>query len=100
MAGHNTPLTAHQHSELSVCRLLLIYRTDNSVSCPCVHGHVARMGEGRDAYRVLGRNLREKEHLEDTGVDGGILRRIFRNWDVGVWIRSIWLWVRAGGGLL
>ena len=38
------------------------------------------MGERRDAYRVLGGELRERDHLEDTSVDGRIiLRRIFRN---------------------
>jgi len=55
---------------------------------------------GRDVHRFLVGNLREREHLEDTGVDGGILRCIFRKWDVGVWTVSIWLRVRAGGGLL
>jgi len=30
------------------------------------------------------RNLRERDHLEDTGLDGRIiLRCIFRKWDVG-----------------
>jgi hypothetical protein len=43
-------------------------------------GHVARMGERRFAYRV---NLREREHLENPGVDGRIiLKWIFRKWDV------------------
>ena len=28
-------------------------------------------------------NLRERDHLEDPVVDGMILRRIFRKWDVG-----------------
>jgi hypothetical protein len=32
--------------------------------------HVARMGEGRNVYRVLGKTPKEKEHLEDQGVDG------------------------------
>jgi len=31
------------------------------------------------------RNLRERDHLRDPGVDGGIIfRRVFRKWDVGV----------------
>ena len=52
-------------------------------------GHVARMGEMRATYRVLvgkhegkrplGRqkwgNLRERDHLEDKGVDGRIIRK-------------------------
>jgi hypothetical protein len=35
--------------------------------------HVARMGERRGAYRFLVRNLRERDHLEDSGVDGRII---------------------------
>jgi hypothetical protein len=43
------------------------------------------MGEKRGLYMCLvGGNLREGEHLGDTGVEGGIiLRRIFRKLDVG-----------------
>jgi hypothetical protein len=41
-------------------------------------------GERSGAYRVLWGNLRERDHLEDPGVDGRItLRWIFWRWDVG-----------------
>ena len=46
-------------------------------------------------------NLRERDRLEDLGVDGKtILRWIFRKWDVRVWTASNWLRIRTGGGHL
>jgi len=46
-------------------------------------------------------NLRERDHLEDSGIDGRIiLRWIFRNWDVGAWTGSICLRIGTGGRLL
>jgi len=52
------------------------------------------MGERRDVYRILvGQNLRERDHLEDPGIDGSIiLRWIFRN---GMWGHAL---DRAGSG--
>ena len=46
-------------------------------------GHVAHMG--REVYSGFWwGNLKERDHLEDSGVDGRIiLRWIFRKWDVG-----------------
>jgi len=47
------------------------------------------------------RNLRERDHLEDPGIDERIiLRWIFSKWDVGAWTGSIWLRIRTGGGHL
>jgi hypothetical protein len=33
-------------------------------------GHVARMGEGRNVYRVLVEKPKENDHLKDQDVDG------------------------------
>ena len=46
-------------------------------------------------------NLRERNHLEDPGIDGRIiLRFFFRKFDVGYFTRSIWLRLWTGGGHL
>ena len=67
--------------------------------------------DGRGMYNAWGRgkvytefwwgNLRERDHLEDPGIDGRIISRwIFRKRDVGVWSESSWLRIGAGGGQL
>jgi len=46
-------------------------------------------------------NQRERDHLEDQGVDGTIiLRWIFWRWNVGAWTGSIFLRIGTGGGHL
>jgi hypothetical protein len=43
--------------------------------------------------------LKERNHLEDPGVDRMIiLRWIIRKWDVGAWTGSRWLRIGTGGG--
>jgi len=49
------------------------------------------------------RNLRERDHLGDPGVDGSLVlvfRWIFRKWDVRVWTGWSWLRIGTGGGHL
>jgi len=46
-------------------------------------------------------NWRERDHLEDPGVDRRmILRWIYRKWDVRAWTGLIWLRIGTGGGHL
>jgi hypothetical protein len=50
-------------------------------------GHVARMGEGRNVYRVLVGKPEGKRHLKDKGVDG----RMESKWALGRFV--------GGGGV-
>jgi len=60
-------------------------------------GYVAHIGERKGVAGFWCENLRERDHLGDPGVDGRIiLRRIFRKWDVEVWIGSSWLGIGTG----
>jgi hypothetical protein len=58
------------------------------------------MGDRRGAYRVLVGRPDGKNHLEDLGVDGRILKWIFKKWDGEAWTGLIWLRIGTGGGLL
>jgi hypothetical protein len=62
---------------------------------------VARMGKGRNVYKVLLRKPEGKDHLKDQGVDGRMgskwtLRRLVG----GVWSGFTWLRIGITGGLL
>jgi hypothetical protein len=64
-------------------------------------GHMARIGEGRNVYRILVGKQKEKDHLKDQGVDGrmGLKLTLWRF--VGrAWSGFIWLRIGIAGGLL
>jgi hypothetical protein len=62
-------------------------------------GHVTRIGE-KGIQGFCGENLRERDHLEDPGVDWRIiLKRTFKTWK-GAWAGLIWFRIGTGGRLL
>ena len=61
--------------------------------------HVASMEERRGVYRVWWGDVMERDHLEELGIDGRILKWICNKWDVvGAWTGLIWLRIGTGGG--
>ena len=58
-------------------------------------GHVARVGYRRGLYSVCWGDLRERDHLEDTGEGVRMmLKGVFRRWDAEAWAGSLLLRVR------
>jgi hypothetical protein len=70
----------------------------NSRKMRCVR-HEIPLGRGEMYTGFWWENLRERDHLEDQGVDGRtILRWIFRKWVVRAWTGSRWLRIGTGRG--
>jgi len=64
-------------------------------------GHVARMSEKRDVYRVLVGKPEGKRPLgRPRRRWDEILKWIFRKWDLGVWTGTSWVGIGTGGGHL
>jgi hypothetical protein len=55
-------------------------------------------GKRRGSYR---RNLSEKDHFQDTGLDGRVVTKwMFKKWDGSSWTGLIWLRKGTGRALL
>ena len=63
-------------------------------------GHLARTRERKDAYRAFVGKPEEKDHLEEPGVNGRILKMDLQDvlWGAGTGL--IWLSLGTGGGLM
>ena len=62
-------------------------------------GRAARMGRVEVYTGFWWGNLKERDYLDDPGVDGRIiLRRIFKKWDVRAWAGSMWLGIGQEAG--
>jgi len=60
-----------------------------------------KVGRGDASADYLWGKLRERYRFWESGVDGRIkLKRIFRKWDVALWIGSSWLKIGTCGGHL
>jgi len=64
-------------------------------------GHVIRMGEIKNVYRMLSENLKGRDHPGNLGIDGRtILERILGKQDGKVQTGFIWLRTGTSGGFL
>jgi len=95
-------LGAHHILHVSRIRVNYMYTSPNIVRVIKTRrmrwaGHVARMAGGEAYTRVWWGNLRERDHLGYTSVDGRIiLRWIFMKWHMRVWTGSSWLRIGTG----
>jgi len=62
--------------------------------------HVTYMGQIRNLYVVLVGESKERDHSEDLGIDGRILKYILKKEDWRAWTSFIWLRIGLRVGLL
>jgi hypothetical protein len=61
---------------------------------------VACVGKKKNAYKFLVQNLKERNHLEDLGVDGSMtLKYTLNKQDARFWTSFIWLRIGTNCGL-
>jgi len=72
-----------KRKKLHTEKLYNLYPSPNVIrvikSRPIWEGHIARMGRGEVRTGFWWGNMRERDHLEDTGVDGRVIRGVLIN---------------------
>jgi hypothetical protein len=64
-------------------------------------GHVARIEIGEVHTEFWWRDLRERHHVEDLGINENIiLKWILKKWNEEAWIGLVWLRIRTFSRLL
>jgi hypothetical protein len=64
-------------------------------------GHVAGMGEKKNAYGLLVGSQRERDCWEDQDIGGWIiLGWVLERWDVVMWTGLVWCSIETSGELL
>jgi uncharacterized protein YjcR len=53
-----------------------------------------------NAYKCWSEGLKERDHLEDLGIDGRTILKWIENYDGTVWTTFIWHRKGTSGGLL
>jgi hypothetical protein len=83
-----------------LCASPSIIRVINSRATRCA-GHVAQIGEVRNAYKIVVKKVKGRDDLEDLGIDGKIiLERILGKYGGKDWTGFIWLRIGTSGGFL
>jgi hypothetical protein len=55
--------------------------------------------DSRSVTGFLWGDLRKRDHMEDSGLDGNmILKRFFKKWDGEAWTGFVWLRIGTDGG--
>jgi len=81
--------------------LLTKYYSGDQIKMNDLDGACGMYGRKERCIQGFSGEMRERNQLEDLGIDGRIiLKWMLRKWGGGLWTGLIWLKIRTGGRLL